>query len=70
MTDDNESSFKSNGVQYILIKSIDLFKNPYKMDTLSIIRVTRVPKRGYMVVNWVHPHITKLIFESQISFIN
>ena len=31
MTDDNDSSFRRNGVQYILIKSIDLLRNLYNM---------------------------------------
>ena len=45
MTDDNDSIFRRNGVQYILIKSINLFKNQYNMDISCIIRVPRVPKR-------------------------
>ena len=58
MTDDNDSSFRRNGVQYILIKSIELFKSPYDMDILCIIRVPRIPKMEYIVINWVQPHIT------------
>ena len=34
MTDDNDSSFSRNGVQYILIKGIDLFNNPFNIRIL------------------------------------
>ena len=57
MLDDNYSSFRRNGVKYILIKGIDLFKDPYYMDIICIIKVPRVHKRGYTVNNWVQPLI-------------
>ena len=55
MTDDNDSSFRRNGVLYILIKSINLFKNQYNMDISCIIRVLRVPNRLYIVIKWLQP---------------
>ena len=42
-----------------MIRTIDLFKNPYNMNILFIIGVPRVPKRAYIVNNGVLDHIIK-----------
>ena len=39
-------------------KRINFFINPYYMDILCNISVCRVPRRGYIVKNGVHPPFT------------
>ena len=47
---------KSNYLQFKRVtKRINFFINKYYMDTLCNISVCKVPRRGYIVRNGVHP---------------